>query len=118
METIVNLANLYSHSMWDPPSHPLEVSSATAAPWDGHLTITVSPPDLHANRLPKAMVMLCPPTQLQQRAPALRYANVYINDEILVAQGPAPALNKFRRQVFHINDRVFCPNDGQDNLSI
>ena len=23
METIVYLANLYSHSMWDPPSHPL-----------------------------------------------------------------------------------------------
>ena len=36
-ETIVDLANLYSHSTWDPPSHPLEVPSATAAPWDGHL---------------------------------------------------------------------------------
>ena len=30
-ETIVDLANLYSHSTWDPPSHPLEVPSATAA---------------------------------------------------------------------------------------
>ena len=48
-ETIVELANLYSHSMWDPPSHPLEVPSATAAPWDGHLTITVPPPDLQVD---------------------------------------------------------------------
>ena len=62
--------------------------------------------------------MLHPPTQLQWRVPALRYADVYINDEILVAQGPAPTLNKFRRQVFHIKDRVFHPNNGQDNPSI
>ena len=48
-ETIVDLANLYSHSTWDPPSHPLEVPSATAAPWDGHLTITVPPPDLQVD---------------------------------------------------------------------
>ena len=75
-ETIVDLANLYSHSMWDPPSHPLEVPSATAAPWDGHLTITVPPPDLPVDRQPKTMVMLRPPTRLQRRAPALRYANV------------------------------------------
>ena len=110
MEAIVDLANLYSHSTWDPPSHPLEVPSATVAPWDGHLTITVPPPDLHANRQPKTMVMLCPPTQLQQWAPALRYADVYIDDEILVAQGPAHALNKFCHQVFHINDWVFRPD--------
>ena len=64
-ETIVDLANLYSHSTWDPPSHPLEVPSATAAPWDGHLTITVLPPDLQVDRQPKTVVMLRPPTQLQ-----------------------------------------------------
>ena len=64
------------------------------------------------------MVMLHPPTRLQRRAPALRYTDIYIDDEILVAQGPAPALNKLRRQVFHINDWVFCPNDGQDDPSI
>ena len=40
-ETIVDLANLYSHIAWDPPSHSLEVPSATEALWDGHLTITV-----------------------------------------------------------------------------
>ena len=62
--------------------------------------------------------MLWPPTRLRRQAPALRYADVYIDDEILVAQGPAPALNKFRRQVFHINDGVFHPNDGQDDPSI
>ena len=117
-ETIVDLANVYSHSMWDPPSHPLEVPSATAAPWYGHLTITAPPPDLQIDQQPKTVVMLRPPTRLQQRAPALCYTNVYIDDEILVAQGPAPALNKFRRQVFHINDHVFRPNDGQDDPSI
>ena len=117
-ETIVDLAHLYSHSMWDPPSHSLEVPSTTAAPWDGHLTITVPPPDQQVDRPPKAMVMLRPPTRLQRQVPALRYADVYIDDEILVAQGPAPALNKFRRQVFRINDRVFRPNDGQDDPSI
>ena len=117
-ETIVDLANLYSHSMWDPPSHPLKVPSATAAPWDGHLTITVLLPDLQADRQPKTVVVLHPPTQLQRRAPALRYADVYIDDKILVAQGPAPALNKFCCQVFHINNRVFRPNDGQDDPSI
>ena len=117
-ETIVDLANLYSHSTWDPPSHPLEVPSATAAPWDGHLTITVPPPDLQVDRPPKTMVRMRPPTRLQRRAPALRYADVYIDDEILVAQGPAHVLNKFRRQAFHINDRVFRPNDGQDDPSI
>ena len=62
--------------------------------------------------------MLHPPTQLQRQVPALSYANVYIDDEILVTQGPAPTLNKFCRQVFHINGRVFHPNDGQDDLSI
>ena len=64
-ETIVDLANLYSHSTWDPPSHPLEVPSATAALWDGHLTIMVPPPDLQADRQPKTVVMLRPPTRLQ-----------------------------------------------------
>ena len=59
-ETIVDLANLYSHSTWDPPSHPLEVPSATAALWDGHLTITVPPPNLQADRQPKTVVRLCP----------------------------------------------------------
>ena len=65
VETIVDLANLHSHSTWDPPSHPLEVPRATAAPWDGHLTITVPPPDLQADRQPKPVVMPRPPTQLQ-----------------------------------------------------
>ena len=65
METIVDLANLYSHSTWDPPSHPLEVPSATAAPWDGHLTIKVPLPNLQAKQQPKPVVMLRPPTQLQ-----------------------------------------------------
>ena len=114
-ETIVDLANLYSHSTWDPPPHPLEVPSATAAPWDGHLTMMVPPPDLQADRQPKTLVMPHPPTWLQRRVPALRYADVYIDTEILVTQGSAPALNKFCRQVFHINDGVFHPNDGQDD---
>ena len=104
--------------MWDPPSHPLEVPSATAAPWDGHLTITVTLPDLQDDRQPKSVVMPHPPTQLQREVPALRYADVYIDDEILVAQGSAPALNKFCRQVFHINNQVFRPNDRQDDPSI
>ena len=64
-ETIVDLANLYSHSTWDPPSHPLEVPSATVAQWDGHLIITVPPPDLPADQQPKTMVMPHPPTRLQ-----------------------------------------------------
>ena len=118
LETIVDLANLYSHSTWDPPSHPLEVPSATAAPWDGHLTITVLPPDPQVDRQPKTVVMLRPPTQLQQRALDLRYTDVNIDDAILVAQGPAPALNKFRYQMFQIHDHVFRPNDGQDDPSI
>ena len=117
-ETIVDLAHLYSHSTWDAPSNLLEVPSATVALWDGHLTITVPLPNLQADRQPKAMLMLHPPTQLQRRVPALHYADVYINDEILIAHGPAPTLNKFSCQVFHINDQVFHPNDGQDDSSI
>ena len=65
METIVVLANLYSHSSWDPPSHPLKDPSATVAPWDGHLTIMVPLPNLQANQQPKTGVMLRPPTWLQ-----------------------------------------------------
>ena len=53
-ETIVDLANLYSHSMWDPPSHPLEVPGAIAALWDGHLPIMVPLPDVQADRQPKS----------------------------------------------------------------
>ena len=72
-ETIVDLANLYSHSTWDPPSHPLEVPSATAAPWDGHLTITVLPPDLQVDRPLKTMVRLRPPvTTTGARSPLCR----------------------------------------------
>ena len=117
-ETIIDLATLYSHSTGDPPSHPLEVASATVAPWDGHLTITVPPPDLQVDRQPKIVVMLRPPTRLQRQAPALCYTEIYIDNEILVAQGPSPALNQFRCQVFHINDCVFRPKDGQDDPSI
>ena len=92
-ETIVDLSNLYSHSMWDPPSHPLEVPSATAAWFDGHLTITVLLTDQQADPHPKTMVLLHPPTRLQRQVPALCYADVYIDDEILVTQGSAPTLN-------------------------
>ena len=57
------------------------------------------------------------PRARRRRRP-LRYADVFVDDEILVAQGDPVSLNAFRRKLLHLNDCVFRPNDAADDPSI
>ena len=116
-ETIADLANNLAHSTWSPPPHPLEVAAATAPEADTALTLTAPapPPFQHALHRPVSV-----PTahRSRRRRRPLRYADVFVDDEILVAQGDPASLNAFHRKLLHLNDRVFHPNDEADDLSI
>ena len=57
------------------------------------------------------------PRDRRRRRP-LRYADVFLDDEILVAQGDRASLNTFQCKLLHLNDRVFRPNDAADDPSI
>ena len=39
------------------------------------------------------------------------HADVFVDDEIVVAQGTPAHLNRIRQQLLHLNDTVFRPND-------
>ena len=116
-ETIADLANDLAHSTWSPPPHPLEVAAATAPEADTALTLTAPapPPSQHALHRPVSV-----PTahRARRHRRPLRYADVFVDDAILVAQGDPASLNAFRRKLLHLNDRVFHPNDKADDLSI
>ena len=116
-KTIADLANDLAHSTWSPPPHPLEVAAATAPEADTALTLTAPapPPSQHALHRPVSV-----PTahRARRRRRPLRYADVFVDDEILVAQGGPASLNAFCRKLLHLNDRVFRPNDKADDLSI
>jgi hypothetical protein len=45
----------------------------------------------------------------------LAYADVYMDDELLAAQGSKARLNRVRRVLLHTNDLVLRPNDAEDD---
>ena len=116
-ETIADLANALAHSTWSPPPHPLEAAAATYPGPDTATTLTAPVPP--SSRLPVHRPVPVPsgPRPRRRRRP-LRYADVFVDDEILVAQGNPASLNTFRRKLLHLTDRVFRPNDAADDSSI
>ena len=116
-ETIADLANDLAHSTLSPPTHPLEVAAATAPGADTALTLTAPAP-------PPSQLALHQPVSVptahraHRRRRPLRYADVFVDDEILAAQGDPASLNAFRCKLLHLNDRVFRPNDEANDPSI
>jgi hypothetical protein len=113
-ETIVDLANSYCGTRWDPPQHPLErlASSAPAEePSDRHVITVPAPSVSHTNLIPPLPPR---PYRPRQHSSPLVHADVFVDDEILVAQGSHQRLNRVRRQLMHLNDRVMRPNDVGD----
>ena len=114
-ESLVDLINSYAYTAWAPPPHPLEHTASTPSPVDQPLTVSAPPPThTPVPRNHTTIELPCIPGMARRNKP-LKYADVYVDDEILVAQGNAPDLNRFRRQALHINDRIFRPNDLHDN---
>ena len=116
-ETLVDLINLHASPTWDPPRHPLEPAAGTQPPLDGrhHIsapTPTFSPPP----RLP-VPPQLPLPQQRHHRRP-LAYGDVFVDDEILLAQGTPTQLQQFKRQALHLNDWIFRANDNHDNPTV
>ena len=117
-ESLVDLINSYAYTAWAPPPHPLEHTASTPSPVEQPLTVSAPPPThTPVPRNHTTIELPCIPGTARRNKP-LKYADVYVDDEILVAQGSAPDLNRFRRQALHINDRIFRPNDLHDNPTI
>jgi hypothetical protein len=90
-KTVTDLANDYLGSTWDPPAHQLE-HLATTQPWATHsnkLVITEphrppTTPPAHVHCLPT----LAPrPNHCGHRDHPMMHADVFVDDEIVVAQG-------------------------------
>ena len=116
-ETLVDLINLHASPSWDPPRHPLEPAAGTQTPLDGRHCIsaptpTFSPPP----RLP--FLPQLPRPQLCHHRRPLAYGDVFVDDEILLAQGTPHQLQQFKRQALHLNDRLFRANDHHDNPTV
>ena len=116
-EKIVDLANDLAHSTWSPPPHPLEVVAATTPGADNAITLTAPAPRTSRVALHRPVPVPTVPRGRRRRCP-LRYADVFVDDKILVAQGNPASLNTFRRKLLHLNDCVFRPNDAADDPSI
>ena len=117
-ETVVDIANQYAGLSWDPPPHRLEPAAATQPPPEIN-THSITVP-LHLQHTPLTTTTFLPnlplkPHRLRHRAQPLAYADVFVDDEVLLGQGSKARLNRFRRQVMHINDAVFRPNDTRDH---
>ena len=116
-ETAVDLINLHASPSWDPPRHPLELAAGTQPPQDGRHCITVPTPMFSPpSRLP-ALPQL-PPAQRRHHRRPLAYSDVFVDDEILLAQGTPPQLHRFKCQALHINDWIFRANDLHDNPTV
>ena len=115
-ETIADLANDLAHSTWSPPPHPLEVAAATAPVADTAITLTAPAPPPSQLALQRPVPVPTAVRARRRRRP-LRYADVFVDDEILVAQGDPASLNVFWQKLLHLNDRVFRPNDAADDPS-
>jgi hypothetical protein len=92
----------------------MEARASTAPPpFPDRLVITVPPP----LRTTTSSVIVKPPGDL---APTRRvhckspvaFTDVFVDDEIQVAQGSTARLNRYRRVLLHCNDFVFWPNDA------
>ena len=118
-ETIADLANMYAGSNWDPRPHPLESMAATYVPDANPQGITIAAPRQHVARQDTSTTTRLPqqPRRVQHRLTPLAYADVFVDDEVLLAQGTPARINRFRRQVLHLNDAVFRPNDPSDPAS-
>ena len=115
-ETIADLANDVAHSTWSPPPHPLEAAAATAPVAETALMLTVPAPPSPQLPLQRPVPVPTSVWARRHRRP-LRYADVFVDDEILVGQGDPASLNAFQRKLLHLNDRVFRPNDAADDPS-
>ena len=116
-ETAVDLINLHAAHSWDPPRHPLEPAAGTQPPQDGWHCITVPTPTFSPpSRLPVPPQL--PPAQRRHHRPPLAYGDVFVDDEILLAQGTSHQLHHFKRQALHINDWIFQANDHHDNPTV
>lgn len=118
-KTVVDLANVYAYSNWDPPPHPLEHLAALAIDQEsGTRRIFVPPP---ATQPTAHHVQDVLPTSYhgrtyrgRQARQDTRYVDVYMDNELLVAQGSIGQLNCFKQQLLHLNNQVLCPNDTLD----
>lgn len=110
-ETIVDIANqLFSY--WAPPSHPLEALAATI-PLDEamhHLPYMALTTPTRVHGLPTHRHPM-PPGQ------PLAYADVFVDDEIALGQGPPARLHRLRNILLHVNDAVLRPNDPSDTCT-
>ncbi len=117
-ETIVDLSNRYIEH-WDPPLHPLEALASTPPEPDGRHSMVVPAPSRSTETRPQSTPFptkaKAPGRRRCQQRPRALHVDVYVDDEIAVAQGTAPRLNRLRRGLLHLNDSVFRPNDTQDN---
>ena len=116
-ETVVDLANHYAHTPWAPPPHHLEQAASTHTDWGHHQVQQLPAPRNSAStRLTTLPPRVIKPAHLARnpRQP-LYHADVYVDDEILAAQGTEDRLNRLRRQLLHLNDAVFRPNDQDDD---
>jgi hypothetical protein len=126
-ETITDLANRWMPH-WNPPMHPLEPQAAAQPESLSPRVVFTGPviqPPITCLPQPPASLELgqgrtvpAPPTtynilRRRTRAPA-QHADVYVDDELLVAQGCPKELARLRRVLMHINDLVFRPNDQGD----
>ena len=116
-ETTVDLINLHASPSWDPPRHPLEPAAGTQPPQDGRHCITIPTPTFSPPpRLPVPPQL--PPAQRRHHRRPLAYGDVFVDDEILLAQGTPPQLRHFKCQALHINDWIFQANDHHDNPTV
>ena len=111
-ETIMDITEAAKNSNWSPPEHPLESVAASAPATDSNLTLTV--PYLSTAGHDDPHVVPTTRRRHPRRGQPLYHADVYVDDEILAAQGSAATLNRYKRQLLHVNDHVFRPNDKSD----
>ena len=118
-ETVIDLVN-ERLQLWDPPPHPLEkVASTPPTPPDDR-PIRYVPPPTHPTRLERHIEshefpILRGGNRRRRSNQPLAYGDVYVDDEILAAQGSTQQLNRYQQVLFHTNDLVFRPNDSLDD---
>ena len=113
-EILVDLINLHTSPSRDPPRHPLEPAVRTQPPQDSQHCISVPTPTFSPPPCLLVPPQLPMPQQCHHRQP-LVYGDVFVDDEILLAQGSLNQLYWFKRQALHINDWIFRANDSHDN---
>jgi len=112
-ETIVDIANQL-FPFWAPPSHPLEALAATIPANDE------APHHLPLQALSSPSRVTTLPARRQSPLPSqpLAYADVYVDDEIVLGQGSSARLHRLRNILLHVNDAVFRPNDDADRARL